>query len=167
MKLDGINSSKGRLEAHRRNMERPPPGDRRLDPRYHAPQLGERPGTLRCKCGNVYSPTAFAEHLAGNRERDAFEGVYTVGEHDEWLKSLKRQDAPPAASDDEAGELRVDADGSHWRGFENELKQRAWRCVSGPRAGNVELDRRVFLIAPTEKGRRGARVAEGADAGMF
>jgi hypothetical protein len=85
MKLQGIQSSKGRHQAFERNQERQAPP-------VAAGMAGHTPaphpdGSLACcGCGTTrYSPAAFAAHLAGKPITDAEGAVFTTGPSDSWL----------------------------------------------------------------------------------
>lgn len=105
MRLKGILSSKRRLEAHRRNMERaaPPPPDGQLDPDRHKPALQSN-GAIACSCNAVqrYSPGAYARHLAGLHNLDAEHGTFTVGVNDLWLLAQQPECRRQAAEDADA-----------------------------------------------------------------
>lgn len=139
MKLRGIASSKGRLAAHRRALERAAAA---RDANTHRPTLAEN-GAIRCSCnpGLPYSPAAFAEHLDGKQPRDSEGGAYVTGPSDPWC--AKNAPAEPAQNED--GELRVDTDGSQWRAFMDEFKRRAWRNAAN---GEVRLDTSLFVVRP-------------------
>lgn len=82
MKLAGIRSSKRRRATYERNQELRSPSGPMLTGHNPIPQPN---GALKCSgCAGVYSPGAFARHLAGGL-LDAHNGTFTTGPGDPWL----------------------------------------------------------------------------------
>lgn len=147
----GVIKSQRRAESLRRQRERLAAADiRRPDPRFHLPSAGEN-GTVKCSCsGAPFSPQAFQRHVAGEAARDILHGVYIVGTHsDAWaLEQGRRGDDEPKEQRWDGGEAFTDGAGSQWRAFEDEFQRRAWRCIAGPRIGEVALDTRLVALPP-------------------
>jgi hypothetical protein len=108
MKLNGIQSSKGRRIAWERNQARRAPCDPvgALPVDRHQPTPLEN-GAIKCSCGHhVYSPAAYAVHCAGGHaERDAVGGVFTLGPSDPWPP---RDETPRQGSHDVADVLSAE-----------------------------------------------------------
>ena len=158
MRLRGIRDSKRRLESLRRHQERtrPPVDDGRLDPRQHSPAIGPE-DTLICSCGGArYSPMAYARHVAGHAMLDSEAGVYVTGRQDPYVleqERRKRDAVAPSERQHETGERYRDEQGNEWLGVLDAFQRRAWRCVSGARAGAMELDTRLFAVPPDQQPR--------------
>lgn len=158
MRLRGIRDSKRRLESLRRHQERtrPPADDGRLDPRQHSPAIGPD-DTLICSCGGArYSPMAYARHVAGHAMLDSEAGVYVTGRQDPYVLEQERRERDAVApvepqSAESPGAAYVDEHGNAWQPFMNQYQQRALRCVSGPRVGEVQLDTRLVAVPPVRE----------------
>lgn len=172
MKLQGIKSSKRRLAAHRRSMERRAPPADGLDPRFHQPAPGPD-GTIRCSCSiTPFSPAMYAKHLAGKPNLDIKRGVYVTGRFDPWLEAQERiqRAADMAPAEQDRGEVHTDGDGNSWQPFVNNWQQRQLRCVSGPRRGEaIHAPPQILRpdAFPQPRRRRTPLVADGVSSSEF
>lgn len=161
-RLRGIIDSKRRYQRYLHNQGlSAPPADGRLDSRLHVPSAGPQ-GTILCSCAGSlpYSPAAFAAHIAGRPMLDTRDDVYVTGPLDPWaIERERRKVATPAPT-----EQLTDADGWLFESFENDLRQRMVRYLTGPKAGQVE-HAPTFALPPAEPQRR-AYIAHGTDPGM-
>ena len=133
MKLSGIRSSKSRAIIHEQNESKPPPDrENNLFAQGHKP-IERDGGALGCTgCGTqLYSPAAFAAHLAGKSPRDAVGGVYVTGNTDPWHEHLKRSEGQS-----EAPFAETDA-GAVWRA---EMVDKYYEQLKRPRSQPGQAD---------------------------
>lgn len=132
MKLNGIQSSKGRRIAWERNLARralsDPVGALAAD--RHQP-ITREDGAIKCSCGHhVYSPAAYAVHRAGGHaERDAVGGVFTLGPSDPWPPS--ENEAPRQGSHDVVDILSAEQRGELIDAFYEQQRRRAPEIAEG------------------------------------
>lgn len=138
MKLRGIASSKRRLEAHRRNLER------RAPPAEHVPEVCAD-GAIRCSCAGGtqrYSPMAYSRHLAGHALADGYRGTFTTGREDPWTREQELKGADVAPDQREDGEPLIEYRGEQWRRGMNQYQQ---ATLTNPRTGETVLDTRLYV----------------------